>query len=130
MTRSRRSAKAAGSGFERDIADCLAEVWDDRIDRRVKTGARDKGDIAGLRVAGRKVVVECKEYGGRFHVGEWLTEAETERLNDDAVAGIVVAKRRGVTDPLQQVVLMTVHDLVTLLTLASRSPGHTGSDTR
>ena len=46
MTRSRATAKQAGSLFERSIADYLAVALnDDRIDRRVKTGAKDKGDI-------------------------------------------------------------------------------------
>lgn len=45
MTRSRASAKAAGSSFERLIADRLATHVDDRIDRRVKTGAADKEDL-------------------------------------------------------------------------------------
>ena len=36
--------------------------------------------------------------------------------NDDALAGIVVAKRRAVTDPGSQWVLMTLNDLVALLT--------------
>jgi hypothetical protein len=52
---------------------------DDRIDRRVKTGAKDKGDVAGLRVHGQKVVIEAKDYGGRVLVGPWLNEAEVER---------------------------------------------------
>jgi len=117
MGRSRASAKAAGSAFERSIADYLAvHLDDDRIDRRVKTGARDKGDIAGVRHLGQRVVIECKEYGGRFLVGEWLREADIERGNDDAAAGLVIAKRRGTTDPGDQVVLMTVRDLAHLLT--------------
>lgn len=37
MARSRASAKAAGSKFERDIADHLAKTVEDRIDRRVVT---------------------------------------------------------------------------------------------
>ncbi|MGB3285310.1 hypothetical protein [Mycolicibacter algericus] len=116
MTRTRASAKAAGARFERQIADALAAALDDdRIDRRVKTGANDRGDIGGLRSYGRRVVVECKDYGGRFLVGPWLTEAEVERGNDDAAAGLVIAKRRGHGDPLNQVVLMTVRDLVVLL---------------
>jgi|SRR5690554_545833 len=116
MTRSRASAKQAGASFERKIADCLAEHVDDRIDRRVKTGAKDKGDIAGLRHMGGRVVIEAKDYGGRFLVGPWLNEAELERGNDDALAGLVAAKRRGTTDPLEQVVFMTMRDLVALLT--------------
>ena len=117
MSRSRASAKAAGARFERVIADCLAEHVDDRVDRRVKTGASDKGDIGGLRTEwNQRVVVEVKDHGGKYQVGPWLNEAETERINDDAAVGVVVAKRRGISDPLQQTVLMTVSDFVALLT--------------
>jgi hypothetical protein len=116
VTRNRASAKAAGSRFERLIADCLAHHVDDRIDRRVKTGAKDRGDIAGLRHMGGRVVLELKDYGGRYLLGPWLNEAETERGNDDAIAGAVVIKRRATGDPLEQVVVMTVRDLIALLT--------------
>lgn len=115
MSRSRASAKAAGSRFERVVADHLAAVLDDRIDRKVKTGARDTGDIGGIRVHGHRVVAELKDYGGQLKVSEWLKEAETERINDGALAGVVIAKRRGVTDPDEQIVLMTVRDLVALI---------------
>lgn len=116
MTRTRSSAKAAGAKFERSIADALNQHVDDRIDRRVKTGAKDRGDIAGVRVLGNRVVIEAKDYGGRYEVGPWLGEAETERGNDDAIAGFVVAKRRGTTDPLDQVMFGTVRDFVALIT--------------
>ncbi|WP_017602247.1 putative PDDEXK endonuclease [Nocardiopsis lucentensis] len=119
--RNRRSAKAAGARFERAIADYLATHVDDRIDRRVKTGAKDRGDIAGLRHMGERLVVECKDVT-RWSPGTWLAEAEIERGNDDALAGLVVAKRRGVGDPGQQVVMLTVADLVALLT-GERSEG-------
>jgi len=115
MSRSRASAKAAGSRFERSIADYLAQHVDDRIDRRVKTGAKDRGDISGLRHMGSRVVIECKDYGGRINAGTWLAEAETERGNDDAMTGVVIAKRRGKADPADQLVLMTVADFVSLL---------------
>lgn len=116
MTRSRASAKAAGSRFERSIADYLAEHVDDRIDRRVKTGAKDKGDIAGVRAHGGRVVLEAKDYGGRINAAEFYTEADIERGNDDAIVGMAVVKRRGTTDPGDQWVLGTVRDLVALLT--------------
>lgn len=116
MTRSRASAKAAGARFERAIADHLAREVDDRIDRKVKTGAADRGDIGGLRHMGQRVVIECKDYGGRLQVGPWLNEAEIERGNDDAGVGLVIAKRRGTTHPGDQIVLMTVTDLVSLIT--------------
>ena len=117
MARSRSSAKAAGARFERVIADHLRDNVDDRVDRRVKTGAQDRGDIAALRSAhGGKVVLELKDYGGRLEVGPWLNEAEIERGNDDALVGAVVAKRRGHGDPADQIVLMTVRDFVALIT--------------
>jgi len=114
--RSRRSAKAAGSSFERLVADYLAVVVDDRIDRRVKTGAKDKGDIAGVRVHGQRVVLEAKDYGGRLLPGPWLKEAQTEADNDGAPIGIVIAKRRGTAKPEDQFVLMELRDLAFLLT--------------
>lgn len=116
MTRSRATAKAAGSSFERLTADYLAEHVSEFIDRRVKTGAADKGDIVNVRAHGQKVVVECKNYAGQFKVGPWLNEADIERGNDDAIAGLVVAKRRGTTDPGDQVVFMTLRDAVALIT--------------
>lgn len=116
MSRTRKTARQAGSRFERDIADCLALHVDDRIDRRVKTGAADKGDIAGLRLGnGKRVVIEAKNYGGRYQVGPWLDEADKERLNDGAEVGVVIAKRRGTQDPLQQVAILTVADLIGLI---------------
>lgn len=120
LARTRASAKAAGSRFERIIADALALHVDDRIDRKVQTGARDCGDIAGIRFYSHRVVVECKDYGGQVKVGPWLDEAEQERINDDAPVGVVIAKRRGIADPMQQTVLMTVADLIALLNKGER----------
>jgi hypothetical protein len=116
MSRNRASAKAAGTRHETSIVTYLAEHYDDMLERRRQSGANDRGDVSGFRFAGRRVVVEAKDYGGRFEVGSWLNEAEVERLNDDAAVGLVVAKRRGTTDPGDQVVLMTLRDLVSLLT--------------
>lgn len=116
MTRNRRSARQAGARFERTIANYLAQQVDDRIDRKVRTGARDTGDITGVRHMGRRITIETKDYGGRLLPAQWTSEAHTEMGNDDALAGIVVAKRRAVTDPGSQWVLMTLNDLIALLT--------------
>lgn len=116
MGRSRQSAKAAGSRMERLVADFLAEQLDDRIDRKVLGGAKDRGDIGGVRTPdGRRIVVEVKDHGGKIQAGPWLKEAEVERHNDGADVGLVVAKRRGNTDPADQIVLMSLMDLVELL---------------
>lgn len=129
MTRTRASAKQAGSRFERRVADYLATFIDDRIDRRVKTGAKDRGDLAGIRITpalgGGRVVAELKNYSRPAldpstdytpSLGPWALEAETERGNDDAVAGVVVHKRHGVADVGGQWVTMTVRDFVALMT--------------
>lgn len=117
MARNRRSAKSAGTWLETLVAEYLAEqLDDDRIERRTKNGAKDRGDIAAVRHLGQRVVIECKEYGGKYQVGPWLAEAEIERGNDDAGVGLVVAKRRGTRDPGEQVVMMTLADLASLLT--------------
>ena len=116
MTRNRQSAKAAGTRFETAIATYLAtELDDDRIERRRLAGSKDRGDIAGLRHHGQRLVVEVKDYGGQIKAGPWVEEAHTEAGNDDALAGIVIAKRRGTTNPGAQYVLCTVNDLIALL---------------
>ena len=122
MSRNRRSAKKAGTAFETDIARYLAGHVDDRIERRTKNGRSDRGDIAGLRHMGERVVVEVKNTT-RWTPAAWLAEAEIERGNDDALVGMVVAKRRGVTHPGSQYVLMSLDDLIALLT--AERPEHT-----
>lgn len=116
MSRNRQSAKKAGTRFERAIADHLAErLADDRIDRRAKTGSKDRGDIGGVRTPhGGRLTIECKDVA-RLSLAQWVTEAEIERGNDDALVGIVIHKRLGVGDPGGQYVTMTVDDLVALL---------------
>jgi hypothetical protein len=114
-SRSPRSAKAAGASFERKVADYLATHIDDRVDRRVKTGAKDRGDIAGLRAHGQRVVVECKNVRG-LALGQWLNEAEVERGNDDALVAAVAHKRHGRGDPAEQLVTMTLRDFCALIT--------------
>ena len=117
MTRSRASAKAAGSHHERSIADYFKANLSRFVDRMPKYGAKDRGDILNVETFNElPVAVECKSYGGRLLPGAWLGEAETERLHLGAVAGLVIAKRRGTTAPGEQIVLMTVDDLVAILT--------------
>lgn len=117
MTRTRKSARAAGARFQRTTADWLQANVSEFIEVAPKWGSRDRGDIVNLRTpSGARVAVEAKDYGGVFHVSEWLREAEAERVNDGALAGVVVAKRRGVADPAQQVCFMTLGDLAAIIT--------------
>jgi hypothetical protein len=115
VRRTNASAKKAGSSFERSTADYLALVVDDRIDRRVKNGAKDRGDIGGVRIHGQRVVLECKNTA-KTNLGPWATEAEIERGNDDALAGVVIHKRHGKGAPEDQWVTMTLADFAALVT--------------
>ena len=89
----------SGSGTEGDpyiimTADQLDEVRNELdahyrlgadIDRQVKTGSRDTGDIRGVSMAGRGIAIECKDYQGRHELPKWLREAEVERLRSSGV---------------------------------------------
>jgi len=116
MARSRASARTAGTAFETLIARYLAHALDDdRIERRTRNGTKDRGDIGGLRIHGQRLCVECKNCS-RQDLAGWIREAHLEANHDDALAGVVISKRRGTTDPAQQWVHMTVQDLVALIT--------------
>jgi hypothetical protein len=114
--RNRRSAKNAGARFERAQADWLAQrLVDDRIDRRVKRGNQDRGDITGIRTCrGDRVVIELKDVA-RLDLPGWLREAEVERANDDAAIGVVMHKKRGTTNPAEQYVTMTAEAFAVLI---------------
>ena len=114
MTRSRATARKAGTSFERLVADYLRDVVDDRIDRRAKTGSKDRGDIGGVRIWTQRVVLECKDVS-KIALSQWAAEAEVERGNDDALAGVVVHKRRGKGRAADQWVTMTLGDFASLL---------------
>lgn len=112
--RNRQSAKKAGATFERKVADYLAQHVDDRIDRRAKTGSKDRGDITGLRHLGERIVIECKNTT-RLNLAGWMNQAEIERGNDDALAGLIIHKRHGNNQPGDQWVTTTLRELTALL---------------
>ena len=116
MTRNRKTAKDAGTRFETAIAGYLAKHVANHIERRTRNGTKDRGDISGLWHMSRRIVMEIKDYGGKILVGKWLGEVEIERGNDDAGVGVVVAKRYNNVKPGEQLVIMTVDDLICLLT--------------
>jgi hypothetical protein len=116
VTRSRASAKKAGASFERSIADGLKVALDnDFIDRKPRGGAFDTGDIGGVRIDGHRLVIEAKNCT-RMDLPTWTREAKQEAANDGALAGLVVHKRHGTTDPMKQWVTCTVAELVALIT--------------
>lgn len=106
--------KQKGTTFERLIADGLAEhLEDDRIDRAPLHGSSDRGDIANVRSPFGKVAVECKNVA-RLDLAGWVEEAHLEAGNADAIAGIVIHKRKGKGQFLDQYVTLTVRDLLAI----------------
>ena len=117
MGRNLRSAKAAGARFERLIADHLNDrLYSLNVDRQVKTGVHDSGDIAGVHLAGKRIAIECKNVT-RMDLPKWTREAHAEAGNIGGAAGVVIHKRHGNGKPEDQWVTMTVTDLVTIVNL-------------
>ncbi|WP_293954941.1 hypothetical protein, partial [uncultured Corynebacterium sp.] len=88
MSRTRASAKKAGSSFERLMADYLRDALDNpNIDRMVKSGSLDRGDIANVRDShGRLLAIEAKNTA-TMSLPQWEREATAEALNYRAHAG-------------------------------------------
>lgn len=116
-------SKAKGTRFEAGVVRYLSHHMGEGIERRTLSGAYDRGDVSGVYAHGMPVVVECKATRSPSYA-QFLREAEAERGNADALAGIVVWKRPGVTcdsrAPLSlmgdQLVMMSLADLVALVT--------------
>src|SRR5699024_7217423 len=115
MRRNMPTAKATGRNFERLVADYPHELVDVRIDRRRHTDAHDRGDVGRLRHMGERFVIDCENFGGQIQANEWTDEAHVARGNDDALAGVVAAKRKDTTDPADQWVVMTLEEFVAIL---------------
>ncbi|AAN01701.1 hypothetical protein P755_gp089 [Mycobacterium phage Quink] len=112
-------SKQKGTEFETRITNGLIEaLGNEDIERRTLSGTHDRGDIAGVKLNGQRVVIECKNVatGKVLHLPQWVEEAQTEAKNDGALVGVVIHKRAGTTDPMKQWVSMTVADLVAILT--------------
>lgn len=115
MSRTRASAKKAGTWLETLVATYLNMHVDDRIERRRQGGANDRGDIGGVRIHGQRVVIECKN-AARTDLAGWAAATEIERGNDDALAGVIVHKRQGKARAEDQWVTLTLGDFAAILT--------------
>ena len=66
------ASRAKGTRFETAVVKWLREaLQDDRIERRSLNGRNDRGDVAGVRAWGQRVVIECKSQA-RHSLAEWL----------------------------------------------------------
>jgi len=116
VTRSRTTAKQAGTQMERLVAEFLAfRLADDRIERRAKNGSNDRGDVTGVKtITGARVVIEVKNTH-RDNLPAWIREAAVEAGNDDAPIGVVAHKKHGSANPADQYVSMTLETFARLL---------------
>jgi hypothetical protein len=101
--------------MERLVADYFRDNGFPFADRRVKAGARDTGDVGGVHVHDRRLAIEVKNTA-KIALGTWAAEAETERVNDQALAAIIVHKRHGKGKAGDQWVTLTLRDLIAILT--------------
>jgi hypothetical protein len=110
------SRRDAGTKLVRDACIYLTEALGEEIVPRSTNGAKDRGDIHGLHIQGERLVVEAKNTTA-MSLPQWVREAEVERENDHALAGVVLHKRKGTAAADKQWVSMTLGELVSLITL-------------
>ena len=67
-----------GATFEQQWCDYASRRLGADIERRAKNGRNDRGDVAGLRIRGKRTVVECKCRKSMDLAG-WIGEAEELR---------------------------------------------------
>lgn len=110
MTRSRATAKAAGTAWETAIVRALIAAGWVHAERRRLAGAHDRGDIAGL----PGVVIEAKNTN-RLDLAGAVDEANLEAANANAAIGLAWLKRKGKSSPEDGYVVMDGRTAIRLL---------------
>lgn len=112
------ASKRKGTAAETAVVNWLREHGWPSAERRALAGNADRGDIAGI--VGVVLEVKAKK---EMDLSGWVKEAETERRNDGADFGIVIAKKRGTTDVGEWYAVMPVEQLAALLDAAGYGNG-------
>lgn len=107
-------AKSKGTAFETLVVTALQQHLGPEVCRRATTGAKDRGDVHGLYIRGLRTVAELKNHAS-MNLAGWVDEAEIERGHDDASVGLVIHKRRGKGQALDQYVTLPLRDLLTII---------------
>jgi hypothetical protein len=110
VTRSRATARKAGTAWETAIVNTLTTHGWPHAERRRLNGTRDRGDIAGI----PGLVIEAKNTN-RLEVAAAVDEANVEALNANAPIGVAWFKRKGKTSPLDGYVVMSGDTFLRLL---------------
>lgn len=97
MARNRKSARVAGSKFERDVGLYLTLNLGTKVYRTGKKGSMDSGDLFGLSIGGKQSIIECKSPGKNspWKISGWWSETEVEVNNCFAEIGILTISRFG-----------------------------------
>lgn len=106
-----------GPYFETSVAGWLADRWCRFIDRYPPQGAKDRGDIQHFylnKMTGPPLALELKNHVTPNLPG-WQKEADDEAVNLNAVAGVIVHKRKGKTDPGLQWCTTTLENFLTII---------------
>ena len=103
-------SKQKGTSFETSLLPALRTVYPG-AERRALTGNKDKGDFI---LPGADFALEAKNQKA-LDLSGWIREAETEAENLGVPFGVVVHKRRGKTDPMEQYVTMTVGTFLAMM---------------
>jgi hypothetical protein len=110
VTRSRASAKQAGTKWESEIVRTLiANGWAN-AERRRLNGTHDRGDIAGI----PGVVIEAKSTN-RLELATAVDEATEEAANAGTNIGVAWLKRKGRTNAADGYVVMDGYVFMQLL---------------
>ncbi len=106
-----------GPQFEKHLVEYLRSCFGDgTIERRVRGGRNDRGDVAGIFWRGEPFVIEAKNVS-KLRPAQWFEELENECGNADTDMGAIVYHRPGKGEKSmgEQGVLMTLATLVRLL---------------
>lgn len=99
--------KAKGSAFERLVRDYLAQAIPCE---RIPAGATlDRGDLWTASCA-----IQCKSHR-TLSLGSWMRDTLQQQTNAAKPLHALVIKRKGTTDPAQQLVVMTLEQLRSIL---------------
>lgn len=87
-------SRRKGATHERTVIGWLRALGRPHVERRIMGMSDDTGDVCGW----PGVVVECKN-AQRLELAQWVDQLECEIDQAGADTGVVIIKRRGVTDP-------------------------------
>lgn len=112
------NSRTKGAVAERAVVAALHQLGWLEAERRLSGGPDDRGDITGIHP---RLVLEVKDHATP-RWGPWLNQIGAEIAAAEADHGLLVVKRRGVTDARQWLAVTTLDQAVVLLEQAGYTP--------